>query len=259
VGIDGSAAGGLGPLLRSEIFIVYFLLVGVAWAVALWANRGRQQPRHLDYRSIAEALRIQFFWRLAGLDRTAAAGFLASQMSVLAWMRSAVATVTLVADARHPEERAAAPSRTLRVVNRGLCLGQFRYFRKAALRDARLLGRRQRLIAILFAAGLAATVALGLTGFTRFAALESLAAMLFVSAGLLATHTETLALDEHINQYSGMAYLYAAARRAIVRALRAGDLDRVRGVIAEVGEEALGENASWVLLHRNRPLRVPQA
>lgn len=108
-------------------------------------------------------------------------------------------------------------------------------------------------------AGLAATCALGVLGFKGYEILESLAAMLFVSAGLLAAHTESLALDEHINQYSGRAYLYAAARRAIVRALRAGDLDRARGVIAEVGEEALIENASWVLLHRNRPLRVPQA
>lgn len=259
LGIGGAVSERVSLLFRSEIFVVYFLLVGAAWGVGLWANRGRQQPRHLDYRSIAEALRIQFFWRLAGLDRTAAAEFLASQMSVLAWMRSAVATVTLVADARHPHEREAAPARTLRLVNRGLCLGQLRYFKKAALRDAETLRRRQRSIAILFAGGVAATIALGLTGFVTYVALESVAAILFVTAGLIASHTETLALDEHINQYSGMAYLYAAARRAVLRALRAGDLDRARSVIADVGEEALGENASWVLLHRNRPLRVPQA
>lgn len=257
-GIHGVAGGARLPLLlRDEIFVVYFVLVGLAWAVKLWANRCRQQPRHLDYRSIAEALRIQFFWRLAGLDRGAAAEFRASQLAVCAWMRSAVATVTLMADARHPEERSAAPARTLRLVNRGLCLGQFRYFRKAAARDAARLARRRRWIAVLFLAGLAATVVLGIARF-EYAALTSVAAMFFVTAGLMASHTETLALDEHVNQYAGMTLLYAAARRAVVRALRAGDLDRARGVIADAGEEALGENASWVLLHRTRPLRVPQ-
>jgi hypothetical protein len=44
-----------------------------------------------------------------------------------------------------------------------------------------------------------------------------------------------------------------------VPVLRAGDLDRARSVIAKVDGEALGENASWVLLYRNRPLRLPQA
>ena len=56
----------------------------------LWQKRLDAQGRYLDYRALAEALRVQFYWRLAGLNDSAAASYLRKQLDELRWIRDAL-------------------------------------------------------------------------------------------------------------------------------------------------------------------------
>ena len=46
--------------------VIYFALLGVAIALFQRARKGNYHNKYLDYRAVAEGLRVQFFWRLAG-------------------------------------------------------------------------------------------------------------------------------------------------------------------------------------------------
>ena len=78
-----------------------------------------------------------------------------------------------------------------------------------------------------------------------------------IIAGLLHGYIKTLALSEHAKEYGRMQVLYAHAERAMAEFLHAGDLQKCRALVLELGIEALAENADWVLLHRDRPLPAP--
>ena len=63
------------PLARASEFSLNGLYVGAlvaAYALWLWSRRARYQTKYLDYRALAEGLRVQIFWRLAGISDAAA-------------------------------------------------------------------------------------------------------------------------------------------------------------------------------------------
>ena len=61
---------------------LYFAFIGVvvaAFTVGLVARRKRMQDRFQDYRALAEGLRVQFYWQLAGIHESVYEHYLARQ------------------------------------------------------------------------------------------------------------------------------------------------------------------------------------
>jgi hypothetical protein len=85
-----------------------------------------------------------------------------------------------------------------------------------------------------------------------------LLALAAVVAALLHNFGEKGALSEHARQYARMGLLFAEAERRVIRLLDGSRLDDVQALLAELGREALAENGDWFLLHRERPLEVPE-
>ena len=56
-----------------------------------------------------------------------------------------------------------------------------------------------------------------------------------------------------------MSEIFSRAEDSLQGLLKAGDFEESHELIKELGQEALAENGDWVLLHRERPLEVPQA
>jgi len=77
---------------------IYFLAVAVAFRYYINAQRLDFQNKYQDYRAIAEGLRVQFFWRLAGLDSSAAEYYLLKQTSELDWIRKVIRACALRAE-----------------------------------------------------------------------------------------------------------------------------------------------------------------
>src|SRR5207342_373532 len=76
---------GLGGLLSG------ILGLGVFW----WHRPCRTEEHDHDYRALAEGLRVQFAWCLAGLNRSAAAHYMERERNELEWIRSALSSLSM--------------------------------------------------------------------------------------------------------------------------------------------------------------------
>src|SRR5207249_3830010 len=75
-----------------NFLLLYLLAFSFAFA---WFYRARAlelKTKYLDYRALAEGLRIQFFWQLADLKDSVADYYMRKQKSELDWIRNAVRT-----------------------------------------------------------------------------------------------------------------------------------------------------------------------
>jgi hypothetical protein len=228
-------------------------------ALLLWQGRRDVQGRYLDYRALAEGLRVQFYWRLAGLPDSASSSYLRKQLDELRWIREAL--------------RAAAALPPPRTAHADLALqhwvgGQAAYYADRAQSQRRRLHLFERGSRLFMGAGLAAT-ALLVVFWSRLETLPVWHRWLVVlmgfapiGAALWETYAERLGLRAQVNQYARFAGIFRRARRFAERLERDPSRhDRQHALIAllrELGREALMENGDWVLLLRERPIVLPK-
>jgi hypothetical protein len=83
-------ARGAGREQSTPFLAVYLSILAVAIAAYLHAKQHEIQPKYLDYRALAEGLRVQFFWRLAGLGHSAADYYIRKQKDTIDWIRHGI-------------------------------------------------------------------------------------------------------------------------------------------------------------------------
>lgn len=245
--------------------VLYVVMLGMAYLVLTLAAWADFESRYLDYRALAEGMRVQLFWRLAGLSDSVADHYLRKQRSVLDWIRDAVRVWNLGVE---PDR-----SGKLDLVLTCWVRAQHAYYVRAAHRDRwrlawlRGVGHAFFVAGILWAIGKIALGsvhpridALGLSFWQAdllhmLVVLVSLAPIL---AALLYGYAKTRALSEHAQQYTRMAQLFARAEELLSGLLKAGRSGEARQLVLDLGKEALMENSDWVQLHRERPMQVPR-
>ena len=263
-----------GPFPQPILMAVSIAAGFGGFLVFLKGSRDRLEDRYLDYRSLAEACRVQYFWSTAGLEARVEDHFLREQRDELEWIRQAVRSTALSSVRPIDDSR---DNSKLELVRDCWIDDQFRYFAgnpdrpeeygKAEgnrLMDTKWSARAGRL----FLLGISAAIVV--TPFHGFFA-ESLPdvgdgivqalivgyGMLFASAGVCKVYLETKAFSEQANRYQRMALSMSLARSRLDKAISAGDANGGRIVISEIGKEALAENGDWLLVHRERPVKVP--
>jgi hypothetical protein len=262
-----AALMGLAFILFSDIdanrgyllaFLALFVLGG---AVNLLGGARGWQRKYLDYRGLAEGLRVQLYWRLAGVETPPNSSlgydsFLQKQDVDLSWIRHAMRSTSLLRDA--PGEGADAwLSWVVRhwVGERDGSVGQLAYYREGTRRRERAYRATALLAAAALAGGLLGALALLLLG-TRIgpsAQQQLLVAMglLPLLAGIREAYSYKKADKELIKQFRFMTRLFASCRQ---RLDRAADAQQVRQLLRALGCACLEEHAEWILLHRDRPL-----
>jgi hypothetical protein len=260
-----AAVGALGLQLRSIVpqradwfMWIYIAAFVGAYGVYLWAKWARLQSKHLDYRALAEGLRVQHFWSLAGLEDSAADHYLQRQKGELSWIREALRACHLTCDRRSAQVMATSDERQQRLqgVRHEWIQDQRDFFQRTARRNeqmARRLGAASKWL-LRVGLALAAVNALLVPG---GAALVVLTGMAPVAAALLHVYNRHRALAEDARRYASMSDLWSTADQVIERLLAVGDVPACLDVVRELGQETLAENGEWLLLHRQRPLEVP--
>ena len=253
-------------LQRPAMLLAYLALLSVAYAW-FWraTRRGDFQNKYQDYRALAEGLRVQFYWRLIGLEDCVEDHYLSMQRGDLDWIRIALRTWGSFegwsgdGDVPIPPPGPADP---MPLVLEHWIEGQFRFFADAVRHDHLVLKWHEWLVGSFVGLGLALAAVtllfLHQSGELWHGLLLVAAGMAPVTAALLHGYIEKRALTEHIKRYGRMVVLFDRARRRLVDLLRAEDRAAARQLIRELGREALAENGDWVLLHRERPLEVPK-
>jgi len=262
---------------------VYATATGAAWLWYYVVNKQDYRSKFLDYRALAEGLRVQFFWWLAGIREDVASHYLRKQRGELDWIRVAAANANLVASMAEGKESrpqppadgtaAEAVTHSLRNVLQDWVERQHDYYVRAALRDQRLSDRIDKIAGAFLAAAIGLTIAgalllvvhlgiLGTAGDWMFAVpvrsrlLELSITVLFVVAALLHNYAEKRALSPQAKQYERMSVMFEACRRRLPPLIDDSRFGEARHMLRELGREALNENADWVLLHRERPLEL---
>jgi hypothetical protein len=260
------------------------LFLAASLVASYWIHRDVKeqdyQNKHQDYRALAEALRIQFFWQVAGVPEKVVDHYLRKQRGALEWIRNALRAwdaQSLVAESRESHS-AAVPAR-LAYVGQHWVSEQRNYYASKARREQATLEAEERKIEWLVRASVAMAMLLAIVltlpllvpvheleaikhavedpwvhGFVMIAIVT-----LAVTAGLRHGYNQQMARSEHAKQFGRMAEMFDAAETHLARQLKAGETDQASALLKELGQEALEENGDWVLLHRERPLEVPHS
>ncbi len=264
-------------------FVLYGALVLIAYLIVLLVRQRRWQERYLDYRTLAEGVRIQFFWLLGGVRSPVVNFFLRKQRDELEWIRNVLRMWYLqsiigdgfVADAR-PEQA--------RLIREKWIRDQRHYGEK----KAREMGRRDAvccwvsrilvllllgsLVCRLFDIGSIADEA-GLAkwiegtpgeavarGIDRFGGINFLLITFGALAGAAALTVSSFRHYFHYAEqqkaHSRLGVLFADGDRAFDP--EDGIQEDERMLLEELGRESLADTGDWLLMNRKRKINLPR-
>jgi hypothetical protein len=275
------------PTLAERIVAIPWLLLlflAASIVASYWVHREvteeDYQNKHQDYRALAEALRIQFFWRVAGVPDKVVDHYLRKQRGALEWIRNALRawdTESLAYEAQ--EARSDVQPERLAYVAKNWVSEQRNYFASKARREQATLEAEEKkiewLVQLSVALALLLAVVLTVPLLVPVHELEAIKhwvedpwvhgfimltiVTLAVIAGLRHGYNQQMARSEHAKQFGRMSELFDAAQTHLAAQLASGRMSQASALLQELGQEALEENGDWVLLHRERPLEVPHS
>ena len=239
------------------VFLAFFL---VGLAVSTAANRLDWHRKYIDYRALAEGLRVQAFWRRAGLlvegdPEFAHDNFLQKQDVELGWIRNVMRQLGLTPLPQLDDPARAVDQVIDDWVGRPGVSGQLAYYaRKAALR-ARHHHRTQALGEACLWLGIAISLLLAVGHGMLSTTVRNVMVTTMGSLSLFAAVREAYAYrkadKELVKQYRFMQRIYGNARTALDAARSVRER---REILRALGEAALAEHAEWALMHRDRPI-----
>ena len=241
--------------------LLYLFLACFAAAAALQTLAVQRAwfRKYLDYRTLAEGLRVKFYWTLAGisqdeLDLDAHDEFLRLQDPEVGWIRNAMRAAGLLADAR-PQQLTEALQMAIDEWVGEPDSGQLGYYAQKTAERIRRRRITDTLGKISLVASAGVVVILLFAG-TRLppALLEPMLALMGITLLLFAVrhgYAHAIAESELIKQYEFMLRIFANARK---RLDEASSNSVRRRVLIALGRSALDEHAQWILMHRERSL-----
>ena len=191
------------------------LYLGIFSAIVLlylWQKRQDTQGRYLDYRALAEGLRVQFYWRLAGLADNVSTSYLRKQLDELRWIREALRGSNVLPPPTDPRAD---------LVLAHWVRGQADYFRSRAKLQMTRIHHVEMLSAVSLAAGLLATASLvvfwhrleGMGAWHHWIVL--LMGFAPIAAALWETYGERFGLRSQAHQYARFATVFGRAEKVI--------------------------------------------
>ena len=234
----------------------FFVLAAVIHAIG---NRRSWHRKYLDYRTLAEGLRVQLYWAAAGVtngnkSKYTHDTFLQTQDPDLGWIRNVMRVAGTECDASDYSGKAGLDF-TLREWLGDDDSGQLGYFLRKGAEHTRRFQRTERLAKIVLWIGSAAIALFVLMS----AELEELIrdpvvvlmGVMLLFVGVRQSYSFSIADAELIKQYEFMFRIFSNTRRRIDAT---DDNEEIRRVLRLLGDAALGEHAQWILMHRERSL-----
>ncbi|MGD8416715.1 MAG: hypothetical protein PVH91_06625 [Pseudomonadales bacterium] len=233
----------------------YIFCIALVLLVLGLDRRYAWQRKFLDYRVLAEGLRVQFFWAVAGVrmenpSRFSHDSFLKRQDLELGWIRNVMRYAGFRADSARQD----STDHQVDLCMRYWVRDQFDYYRSKA---------KER------AGGARTTDVIGLAGFLILIVAAIVLAigrdlpdlpagnMLIALMGLLPyvmtarlNHAHRLAERENMAQYQHHVRIFS---NAISLMSKAPTLPVKLDILRAVGEAALEEHGQWILRQRERP------
>ena len=249
--------------LPDENFLIYLflLLFALGALVAVLARRRDWHRKYLDYRALAEGLRIQSYWHRAGVavnseHEFAHDNFLQKQNVELGWIRNVMRASALIpATATAPAQP--TPTGLAQVIAEWVGeaghSGQLHYYETKTAERTSVHHITETIGSISLWGGIAISVFLALFVFKLSleakTTLVTAMAVLSILAAVRESYAYRKADKELIKQYRFMQRIFASARAALDHAQDAAEQ---RNILRALGDAALTEHAEWTLMQRER-------
>ena len=243
------------PLIIGVIIsLMLFAVVNNALAV-----RGSWQRKYLDYRTLAEGLRVQFYWAAAGVtsgsvSKYAHDNFLQMQDTELGWIRNVMRVAGMECDVAPNLDQHGLAFAVAEWIGDDQS-GQLGYYRK---RSAQRIVEHDSTMRIGRLGIWATIIALATLLFVGSALSDEvqtpvvyLMGIVMLMVGVRQSYAKTTAEAELIKQYEFMHRIFRNARKRIDNADNDGDKRRILKIL---GDAALEEHAEWILIHRERSI-----
>ena len=260
------------PGHRAEFLLGSAGFLALAYFLNKWFRERHKDTKYEEYRALAEGLRVELFWRMAGIADSVADYYLWKQRTELDWIRTVfrgwratsgtAASATIQTDLREIQR-----------VRKYWVEDQRNYFARASEREEKRLKKIERIEGLYASSALTVAVLalvgfLGVELFLRKAGVplhESrwidvaiiLIEIVLAGAALLHHYGDRMAYSEHAKQYSRMRLVFSRASENLRSLMEKNDGTGAIQCLKKLGKEALAENGDWVLLHRERPLEMP--
>ncbi|MDM8557691.1 hypothetical protein [Candidatus Parabeggiatoa sp. HSG14] len=252
------------PIALISYLILFLVATAILWGSQWW----HYHSKALDYRALAESLRVQIFWHLGGLTDSVTDHHLLKQQGELTWIRNSIQAINVYDWAENTESLAEIHSHWIK--------HQHEWFSKNTKKNLHKSEKFGKWINGFFVSTIALIVGLLAGQLTGIVSSHSflhhllilLIALVPATGALLHYYTEIMAFDEQAKQYERMTELFMRANdemEKIIVAQRQNNekteeeyQKQAKAVLFELGKEALKENDNWLLLHRKRSLKLPK-
>ena len=246
--------------LRSkESYMVAFLLFfALSAGVQMLAKRKSWHRKYLDYRTLAEGLRVQFYLSAAGITGDSESkfthdNFLQTQDPELGWIRN----VMRVAGTRCDADRVVSQEGlefTLKEWIGDRESGQLGYYRRKAAQWIKRNRNTERLSMLSLATSVVVILLIlfgGAFGETYIDPLFVIMGATLLAYGVRQGYAQSTAEKELIKQYEFMLRVFHNAKR---RLDVAEDDNERQQILRALGGSCLDEHAEWILMHRDRSI-----
>ncbi len=240
----------LGYIFLNSLYLLVGYFMAYVLLTYLFKIRNLSHSYHesyVEYRSLAEGLRVEFFLRLAGVHEDSADRYLRKHRQHLQWIREVMRSANIFDPQSKPD---------LESIKRYWIEGQYEYYRNSSRKNKIRVKRSKLLSTIFFFGGIASILsAIILTVFRLYDAIPSTTILIIALpalAGLIETYISRSTMQETGEEYSRMENMYENA----IKLWKEND-DYNTQIITELSKEALRENADWLLLHYQIPEKIP--
>ncbi len=238
-------------------FLLFFL---VSAAAQYRAKRQGWHRKYLDYRTLAEGLRVQFYWATAGVENESESkfshdNFLQTQDPELGWIRNVMRVAGTHCDATKYASEAGLEFVMREWIGDSSGGGQLGYFAAKSVDKAKRNRITERLgqLSLLTSVGVVVvfvTIGSRLPDSWSSPLMVAMGTMLLIY-GIRQGYGYATAEKDLIKQYEFMLRLFRNARR---RLDAADDPQEQRQILRALGGSALDEHAEWILMHRDRAI-----
>lgn len=247
---------------QDEMLFVFLFLFAAGIVVSAIARRRGWHRKYLDYRALAEGLRVQCYWRRAGISLTVDPEFardslMQKQDIELGWVRNVMRGAGLFGHAWPERQDETALHGVIDEWVGDATHGELGYYRVRTEQRERSHRANEAIGAMCLLAGIFISVVLAVLVHRLSVDAKNnlivVMAVFSIFAAVREAYSFRKADRELIRQYRFMERVFGNARTALDKA---EDADEQREILRALGEASLAEHVEWAVMHRQRPLEA---